>query len=195
MYFKYKKKKSNRQDNIEFLCAACYTEYMSRDRHSRRHGNSASHQNQNSHQNQKNRPPRHEQNTLLPHKSLFRPSKSVMVSAEQIQEENDAIRVFKDQNKPVCPHCKQPVDDLTSAIPDKASGEPMHFDCALEILSQSESLTGSDKIVYIGQGRFGVVAFERDQKHFTIKKVIDWESKEAHAPWRNTLCDFYSQTK
>lgn len=163
---------------------------MSRDRHSRRHSNQNSRQN-----NQKNRSPRNEQNTLLPHKSLFRPSKSVMVSAEQIQEENDAIRVFKDQNKCVCPKCGQPVDDLTSAIPDKTTGEPMHFDCALDILSQSETLANGEKIVYIGQGRFGVVAFERDQKHFSIKKIIDWESKEQHAPWRNTLSELYSQIK
>ena len=160
---------------------------MSRDRHSRRRGN----QNKNREQKRK------DADSLLPKKSLFHPSRAVLVSSEQMQQEDEAIRSFKSESHSVCPKCGQPVNDLTSAIPDKTTGNPMHFDCALEIVGEHENLGSGDKIVYIGQGRFGVVNFAnpRDLKHFTIKKVIEWEEKDSRSPWRDRLSELYSQTK
>jgi hypothetical protein len=86
---------------------------------------------------------------------------------------------------------------MSSAIGDRGTGTPIHFDCALETLAKDEKLEEGDKIIYIGQGRFGVVNFPNihDQKHFTIKKVIDWEAKETRAGWRDEMSDLYSQIR
>ena len=53
----------------------------------------------------------------------------------------------------------------------------------------------NEKIAYIGQGRFGVLYFEnpRDQRKFTIKKIIEWEDREKKSEWREELSGLYSQ--
>ena len=52
-----------------------------------------------------------------------------------------------------------------------------------------------EKVVYIGQGRFGVLYFEnpRDQRKFTIKKVIEWEDRDKKSEWREELSGLYSK--
>jgi len=95
----------------------------------------------------------------------------------------------------ICPLCNQPITDLASAMTDKESGSPVHFDCALEKVKSQEPTGENEKIAYIGQGRFAVIFFEnpRDQRHFTIKKIIEWEDREQKAEWRDELSGLYSQ--
>lgn len=95
----------------------------------------------------------------------------------------------------ICPKCGQQITDITSALTDKQSGQPIHFDCALSEVSKNENLAENEKIAYIGQGRFGVLSYEniRDQRHFTIKKIIEWEDRENKAGWRNELSEAYSK--
>jgi hypothetical protein len=61
-------------------------------------------------------------------------------------------------------------------------------------LEKSETVGRNEKIAYIGQGRFGILYFEnpRDQRHFTIKKIIDWESREQKSEWRQEMSGLYS---
>lgn len=95
----------------------------------------------------------------------------------------------------ICPKCGQPITEIASAIADKTSGEPIHFDCALNEVKQAEPTGENEKIAYIGQGRFAVLSYEniRDQRHFTIKKIIEWESREQESQWRGELSGLYSK--
>jgi len=161
---------------------------MKRDRHSRRHNNSGWKGN--------GRGFDYRDEPKLQKKRVFRPTIQ-SVSQEQIREDAEAIKKFKAENQPVCPKCGNPVLDMSTAIFDTATGQPIHFDCMLSQISHSEKLEQGDKVTYIGQGRFGIVNFPdpRDQKKFTIKKIIDIESKETKAEWRGEMADLYSRVK
>ena len=91
--------------------------------------------------------------------------------------------------------CGEPVTDIASALTDKNTGNPVHFDCALHQVEETETLGQNEKVAYIGQGRFGVLYFEnpRDQRKFTIKKIIEWEDREKKSEWRDELSGLYSQ--
>ena len=125
----------------------------------------------------------------------FHPHRAV--SQEQIRADEEAIREFKDLNQNICPRCGKPIVDLSSAFNDRESGSPIHFDCALEAVSQNETLDKGDKVVYIGNGRFGVLNFQNihDMRHFTIRKVIEWEGKDDKPEWRPVMADLYSKVK
>lgn len=129
-------------------------------------------------------------------KKQFRPPHSVTL--EQIRAEEEAIQLFKSTNRPVCAHCGQPIVDMSSALIDAKEGKPIHFDCALEILSDSEKLGDNEKIIYIGKGRFGILYFPNihDARHFEIRKIIEWEdAKIERASWRTTMSELYSRIK
>ena len=81
------------------------------------------------------------------------------------------MRTAKEHNAPVIP-----VDSEHSAIFQCIHGE-------------------NEKVAYIGQGRFAVLHYEniRDQRHFTIKKIIEWESREEQSQWREELSGLYSK--
>jgi hypothetical protein len=106
---------------------------------------------------------------------------------------------------PVCPYCGKPIKDIAAAMTDKASGQPVHFDCAAARIAEGETLESGDTVVYIGGGRFGVVHFpgmirdtgrksgeDYDTRNFRIKKILEWEKKEDRASWRKNIEDHYS---
>ena len=95
----------------------------------------------------------------------------------------------------ICPKCGQPITDIASAIADKTSGQPLHFDCVLNQVKDSEPTGENEKVAYIGKGRFAVLQYEniRDQRHFTIKKIIEWENHEEQSQWRDELSGLYSK--
>ncbi|MDR0624676.1 MAG: hypothetical protein LBG10_09660 [Treponema sp.] len=97
---------------------------------------------------------------------------------------------------PDCPYCGKPIKDISSAISDKNSGEPVHFDCVMARIAESEVLEQGDTVTYIGGGRFGVVRFKNPQnlQDFEIKKIFEWEDKENRAEWRRSISDYYSVT-
>ena len=128
-------------------------------------------------------------------KSFFKPPKAV--TSEQIKADEEAIREFKSANRPNCAHCGEPILDMSSALPDRKSGAPIHFDCALEELSELEKTGQNERLGYIGQGRFGIIYYPNphDIKHFVIKKIIDWEEKDKKAVWRDEMAELYSHVK
>lgn len=119
------------------------------------------------------------------------------LNIHQDSENQDAIKAFKNENQVVCSHCGIVINDMASAINGRKGEGPMHFDCALEELSKTEKLAEGDKIAYIGQGRFGIVNYPNphDIKHFTIKRIIEWENKESKPEWRNQMAELYSHIK
>jgi hypothetical protein len=97
---------------------------------------------------------------------------------------------------PDCPWCGKQISDITTAISDKKTGLPVHFDCILESISGSEKLDANDTVCYIGGGRFGVVHYNNppDIKDFTIKKILEWEIKDHIYEWRQPISEYFSIT-
>ena len=111
---------------------------------------------------------------------------------------------------PDCPWCGKPIRDISSAIADKDTGVPVHFDCVAAKIAGGENLENGDMISYIGGGRFGIVCFgsstqasgtpagaagrgsPSEFRDFKIKKIIEWENKEKRAEWRSLISDHYS---
>jgi hypothetical protein len=95
-----------------------------------------------------------------------------------------------------CSFCGKPIKDMALAVNDKSSGTPVHFDCIIAQLMKTERIERGDVITYIGGGRFGIVHFDNphDHRRFQIKKIFEYEDKDARAEWRNILADRYSTT-
>lgn len=137
-------------------------------------------------------PQRNEINKNNEPKFQFKPKED----SEQIQKHYQAIQEFKEREV-VCPICGKPILEMSSAIADKNTGKPAHFDCVMEKLSETEKVGQNEKICYIGQGRFGILYYEnpRDVRHFTIKKIIDWEEKDKRSEWRDEMSGLFSQVE
>ena len=99
---------------------------------------------------------------------------------------------------PDCKWCGKQITDITTAICDKDSGAPVHFECVLARISEMEQLEANDSICYIGGGRFGVVHYNNpnDKKDFSIKKILEWEPKETgvNSDWRRPISEYFSLT-
>jgi hypothetical protein len=98
---------------------------------------------------------------------------------------------------PTCVKCGEPIQDITSALGDKDTGAPVHFDCVVKFLEGAENLGLNEKIVYVGQGRFAVMFFENpvDTRKFKIVRTIEWERRDDRAEWRNDISGSFSQVK
>jgi hypothetical protein len=87
-----------------------------------------------------------------------------------------------------CTMCNKPIFDLAGAVADKDSGEPVHFECALERVAAAETLETGEKVVYLGAGCFGVVGFKNDTEGaFVVKRRIRWEKEGEKQPWRREI--------
>ncbi|MCL2215096.1 MAG: hypothetical protein FWC06_07810 [Treponema sp.] len=97
---------------------------------------------------------------------------------------------------PDCPWCGDPIKDIATAICDKDTGRPVHFDCVLARIAEMESLGPNEGICYIGSGRFGVVHYKNppETKDFSIRKIYEWESKDNSSEWRRPISEYYSIT-
>ena len=97
---------------------------------------------------------------------------------------------------PDCPWCGKQISDITTAISDKDTGCPVHFDCVISRIAQMETLETNDSICYIGGGRFGVVRYNNppDTKDFTIRKIFEWEAKDNSNEWRRPISEYFSIT-
>jgi hypothetical protein len=101
-----------------------------------------------------------------------------------------------------CPWCGRPIRDISSAIADKDTGVPVHFDCVTARITFGEKLEKGETVAYIGGGRFGIVftgSFNSSQnrnehRDFSIRKIIEWENKEKRAEWRSIICEHFSMT-
>ena len=97
---------------------------------------------------------------------------------------------------PDCSWCGKQIKDIVTAINDKDTGKPVHFDCVLARINSMEKLGTNDTICYIGGGRFGVVHYNNppDTRDFSIKKIYEWEIKDSVSQWRSPICEYYSIT-
>ena len=97
---------------------------------------------------------------------------------------------------PECPWCGKQINDIAMAITDKDSGRPVHFDCVLARIAESENLETNDAVCYIGGGRFGIIHYNNPPgtKDFTIKKIFEWENKDSNSDWRRPISEYFSLT-
>jgi len=97
---------------------------------------------------------------------------------------------------PDCPWCGKPIKDITTAISDKETGRPVHFDCVLARIGEMETLETNDSVCYIGGGRFGIIHYNNppDTRDFTVKKIFEWEVKETKNEWRRPISEYFSIT-
>ena len=101
---------------------------------------------------------------------------------QQFEEPRKALPVLN------CAICGKPIFDLLGALADKDSGEPVHFDCALERVSSSETLAPQERIAYLGAGCFGIIAPSPTKSgEIVVKKVIHWEKEGEKQSWRKDL--------
>ena len=149
--------------------------------------NQQKNQNQNQNQNQ---------NSESKQKKVFQFNHTAYENEEAKHERQKEIQEIYSREI-ICAKCGQPITELASSLSDKKTGEPIHFECALHEVEAGETLGEKEKIAYIGQGRFGVLYFEnpRDQRKFTIKKIIEWEDREKTSEWRDELSGLYSKVE
>jgi hypothetical protein len=97
---------------------------------------------------------------------------------------------------PDCSICGKPIKDIASAVTDRITGMPAHFDCIVSQIAGYEKIEKGDSVTYIGGGRFGIVHFAnpQDTRNFKVRKIIEWEDKGKRAEWRQTVADHYSLT-
>ncbi|MCL2765294.1 MAG: hypothetical protein FWD40_08470 [Treponema sp.] len=97
---------------------------------------------------------------------------------------------------PDCSWCGKQINDITTAICDKDTGRPVHFDCVLARISEIENLDTNDSVCYIGGGRFGIIHYNNppDMRDFTIKKIYEWEVKDVNSEWRRPISEYFSIT-
>lgn len=159
------------------------------DRHRNRKRNNNWKNNQ---QNQRNNLQNQKINSVERRQPQFNPNNYEDEAANK--ERLRAIEEIKSRQI-ICPKCNQPITDITSCLADKSTNSPIHFECALNDVSKNEKLGENEKIAYIGQGRFGILYYEnpRDQRHFTIKKIIEWEDRDTKSEWRGELSELYSK--
>jgi hypothetical protein len=86
---------------------------------------------------------------------------------------------------PDCPMCGKPVTDISSALAEKASKAPAHFDCVLNALVESEKPGAQERLVYLGSGCFAVVEGNpQTPQKFTIVRKIQYEERDSKPDWR-----------
>lgn len=123
----------------------------------------------------------------------FNPSKrsnsSRPIVVNEFKENQMAHDFFKIDENSIenCPYCDKPVKFLSTAIQVKGYDLPVHFDCVLKKIEESESLLPSEKVTYLGKGVFGVIEKTEEQPGFVIKRKIEIEETQEPILWRKEL--------
>jgi hypothetical protein len=94
---------------------------------------------------------------------------------------------------PACPICEKPVSDLVSAIAHRETGAPVHFECVLRWLGDAEKILPDERLVYLGNGAFGVTAANLGgNQRIAIKRMIQYEQKDKKPEWRKEISARYA---
>jgi len=90
-----------------------------------------------------------------------------------------------------CAKCGKPIRHPQMAMAEPSTGEPLHFDCVIQSIAESENLGAREKICYLGQGTFGIIKFKSgsSSRDFVIKKRIPFENRDTVVEWRSHMRD------
>jgi len=163
---------------------------MDRNRRNKKYSN-----NWNNHKNFDNQNRRNQNNNHNQNKEKTYQFNHTLYQNDELEKERQKAIAEIHTREMKCGICGELISDISSAISDKNSGKPVHFDCVIKKLESEEKLLENEKIAYIGQGRFGILSYEniRDQKNFKIKKVIEVEDREKVSEWRTEISEIYSK--
>lgn len=91
--------------------------------------------------------------------------------------------------KLTCVRCGEHIEHPEAALAAPESGEPIHFDCAMEDVAKTEKLGPKEKMCYLGHGNFGIISYNSgsSDKNFVIRKRISYENLEKEADWRKSM--------
>ena len=88
-----------------------------------------------------------------------------------------------------CVECGKIIRHPQMALSTPDTGEPIHFDCAIQKIAEQEKLDPREKICYLGQGSFGIIKFKSgsSNRDFIIKKRIPYEKGDTEVQWRKQM--------
>ncbi len=91
----------------------------------------------------------------------------------------------------ICSLCEKPIEVISTAVSGMSTGDIAHLECVIRHLEQSEQLSDSQRIIYIGQGNFAVVQYRNEHKQgaFTIVKRITHETSEQTKLFKQSIGD------
>lgn len=90
--------------------------------------------------------------------------------------------------RPPCEICSKPIGDITTAIAKPGSNLPIHFECALNIVSKELKPGDDEKIIYLGKGSFAAVRLEAYRREkLIVRRQVNWENVEKRGDWRIKL--------
>ena len=91
----------------------------------------------------------------------------------------------------ICSICEKPIEVISTAVSGLSQGDIAHLECVVRHLEQSEQLSDSQRILYIGQGNFAVVQYRNEHKQgaFTILKRITHETSEQAKKLKQSIGD------
>jgi hypothetical protein len=94
---------------------------------------------------------------------------------------------IENRNFPICPLCGKELREISSAIAERETKQPAHFDCVLKQLQEQEPVKQDEQYCYLGKGVFAVIKFtQTGQKgqQFTIVRKIEYEKEDEIPQWR-----------
>jgi len=142
-----------------------------------------------------NTPPRHGKPEKKIGSQHFRKRRSARAAAQKMSDraaqENNARTGKSSPESPrqelkICRVCGKPIFDLAGAMASREDSEPIHFDCAIEILSKEDNLAPDEKLIYVGSGFFAVCVQSPSGK-LEIRRKIRWEIAGTQQPWRKPM--------
>jgi len=79
----------------------------------------------------------------------------------------------------ICCLCEKSIRELHSAIAHGENHEPVHFDCILNSIAQSEPMEPNERVCYLGNGNFGIITIRNSSStiRFLIKKRFKYETE------------------
>lgn len=96
-----------------------------------------------------------------------------------------SLRGQANKPTPLCEVCNEPIKDISTAIAKPDSSLPIHFECALDIVSKELNPRDDEKIIYLGKGSFAAVKLEAyRRKRLIVRSQVDWENTENRGDWR-----------
>ena len=104
-----------------------------------------------------------------------------------VAQRSDSTRV-PDRPRLPCAICGEVIQDITTALSRPLDNTPVHFDCALTVVSEELKPGDGEKVIYLGKGSFAVVEQSAyQQRKLIICRRTDWEKPEDFTEWRKGL--------